>query len=839
MMISRILIILCLIISNFSVTYAAPAQVPQITVQNDIVHIPVRGEIAAVVYERGPRTWVVQNTPQFWSKNPAKNYQAKVYYQNFVSAISFITPAGKKPEVKYEKKAIRLAFVTKDEKPAAAPEYKKQPISGNIELILPPQEKPGKPIKFDDPDHKDTLMLVPVKTDQYSIDKALKFVDFKLLKTTVGLTFQPYIDNLLIEPKKGSVLVSSDEGLHLAFTKSPEAFIPLPPKRKEEPQEKEPLLAEAKVAPSKVVTPPVHDEETSITEVSQQLTQVAAPSNDLVFEITPFLRIEEWETNIPFAERMNELQEAVYDRSGEFLIDEAYNLARFYVTYGMGPEARNILKGIADKVPDVVGEARHIGLKALASLLLDEFYEAAKLLVNPLLDKDPRIVTWRWIANFLQHVEEGDKTSVLPGTVRINHMPHELKYAVLSRLMKNALRVEDFDSYVALSELARFDIRRPAERFYLTYLDGWHNYLIDQTDTAFDIWEYVAENGDRLNAVQARYAYVYKGIEAARLTRAEVLRELEYLTYAWRGDDFEHKTRYMLAKMLLEDGRLREALLQFKALIMQFPSHPQAPEITARMTGAFADFMLKKSNRLPKIDVIAMFEEFKELTPIGEQGDQIYYKVANFYLDLSLPDEAEPIFQHLAKFKLQGEQKANAGMKLCNIYMDKAKWGNALKALAGSEAKDVSENVTCEREELRAHILLNQGHFDHVISSLSDKNDSESQRLKAQAHVGLKDWSSVQKIYSDLLRALPEGEKLDTMSQFDVLNYSIALVFENDFDSLAGVKEKYGDEMKKSRFGAAFDLVSSSLSGSRVRDLTKEVAKLANVYQQYKMPQNS
>lgn len=832
MIIFRIMMLLCLITSSFS-AHAAPQTSPQIEFKEEgVVYIPVRGDVNAVVYERGPRTWIIQNTPQFWPKDPLIELDAKVYYQEHISAISFLTPQGQRPHVKFVKNGIELSFSKDAEEKTNVPEYKKQPISGNIEFVLPREDKPSNPITFKDPDHKDSLILVPFKTDRYGVSKSVKFVDFNVLKSAVGLSLKPEIDTLFVDSKRGSILVSSEEGLRLAFTEPHEAFIPLPtPLQKEQP-EKEPVLAEAKVAPMTVEAPPQAEAD---TETQEPVQAALKPSQDDILMLEPFLRVEDWETNIPFVDRQNELQEAVYNRtSGKFREEEAYNLARFYITYGMGREAIDILEGITAKLPERENTARHKGLKALAYLLEDKFYEANKLILDPSLSSDPRIVTWRWVANFLQKVEEGDKTEVLPGTVRINHLPSDLKYAVLSRLMKNALRVQNFDSYTSLSELARFHTQRPAQRFYLTYLDGWHNYLIDQTDTAFDIWEFVAENGDRLNAVQARYAYVYKGIEAARLTRAEVLQELEYLTYAWRGDDFEHKTRYLLAKMNLEDHHIREALTQFKALIMRFPSHPQAAEITTRMTEAFTDFMLVKSVNMSPIDVVAMFEEFKELTPIGEKGDEIYFRVANLYLDLSLPDEAEPILQHLTKFKLQGEQKANAGLKLCSIYVDKAKWDSALTALTTSEAENVPEAVVCERDELRAEILLNQEHYDHVLKMLSDKTDPASQRLKARAHSGLNDWGSAQKIYEDLLRALPEGEPLSLESQHDVLSYVISLVFEKDFDTLKVVNEKYGEDMHKGKFGQAFDLVSSSISADKIVDLAKDVTELTELYQQYK-----
>lgn len=831
MIFRQLFFVLCLITIPYLASALAPYSPPPITYKDGVLHLPVRGEITAAVFERGPKTWVIQNTPQFWPKKPIAELDANVYHQQFASAISMTTPKGTKPIVTYTKDGIEVKFAVPVNTEATPTQFTENIKTKDVEFTLPVTEKPGNVVKFQDPDHDDTLVVLPWKTSNYRVASPHKFKNFTLLPSVLGLVFEPDSDDLHIEAVPGQVTVSNEKKEQVAYLESSEAFIPVPVKPEGMIIVEEPVDV-AQVIPQEEQK--IEEELPPTAPHPEPLQVTASEAKEYVF-LEPFLRVEEWETNIPFVDRLNELQEGVYDRrQGKYNIDAAYNLVRFYVTYGMPLEAKNVIVAILGQNPELEKNPVHIGLTALIHAMNEDYYDANKLMKDPVLDKDPRVVSWRWATDFLQKFEEGDKTAKLPGTVNINHLPHDIIYAVLSRLLKNALRVEDFDTYVSLSELARFHAKQPKERFYLSYLDGWHNYLIDQTDTAFEIWEYVGEHGDRLNSVQARYAYAYKGIEAAKLTRAEVENELEYLTYAWRGDDFEHKTRYMLAKLMLEDSRIRDALLQLKTLITEFPNHPQAAEVTNKMTDAYVKYMLRTTSDLPPIDVLSMFEEFKELTPIGEKGDEIYFKVANLYLDLELPDEAAPILQHLMQFKLKGERKADAGMKLCSIYADKAAWDDALTALTSSEEKELSEDVICERDTLRANVLLNQKQYDTVLKMLEGKADSDSLRLQARANIGLENWSKARNIYEELLRTLPEEEINSQQSQHDILNYAIALVFDMDFVGLKNLREQYGEEMKKGKYAQPFDLVASSISTDKVKDLSKDVKALTTLYKKFK-----
>ena len=120
-----------------------------------------------------------------------------------------------------------------------------------------------------------------------------------------------------------------------------------------------------------------------------------------------------------------------------------------------------------------------------------------------------------------------------------------------------------------------------------------------------------------------------------------------------------------------------------------FGTHPDAPKIAEDMSGAFVDLYLKDAaDSLSAVQAIALFEEFKELTPAGEQGNVMIQKLADRLAQVDLLDRASKLLTLQVEFRLQGEEKARVGARLATILLLNKKPGLAAEAITNSDEKD-------------------------------------------------------------------------------------------------------------------------------------------------------
>src|SRR5436190_869833 len=100
------------------------------------------------------------------------------------------------------------------------------------------------------------------------------------------------------------------------------------------------------------------------------------------------------------------------------------------------------------------------------------------------------------------------------------------------------------------------------------------------------------------------------------------------LRYRWRGDATELETIRALGQLYLAQGRYREALEALRSAGKRLPDLPEALQLQADLSAAFRTLFLDGSaDGLEPIQALALFYDFKELTPLGADGDLMVRKL--------------------------------------------------------------------------------------------------------------------------------------------------------------------------------------------------------------------
>ena len=115
---------------------------------------------------------------------------------------------------------------------------------------------------------------------------------------------------------------------------------------------------------------------------------------------------------------------------------------------------------------------------------------------------------------------------------------------------------------------------------------------------------------------------------------------------------------------------------------------------------------------MPAIDALALFYDFRELTPIGARGDEMIRRLADRLVSVDLLDQASDLLQYQVDHRLQGAARAQVATRLAVIYLMDRKPDRALAMLAASRIGGLSNDLRDQRLLLESRALSDLGRHD-------------------------------------------------------------------------------------------------------------------------------
>ncbi|MDN3719922.1 hypothetical protein QW131_13800 [Roseibium salinum] len=165
-------------------------------------------------------------------------------------------------------------------------------------------------------------------------------------------------------------------------------------------------------------------------------------------------------------------------------------------------------------------------------------------------------------------------------------------------------------SEVSRAQAARYDILR-----------GRIADASGRSQEALTVFDLVARSEDRPRAAEAEYRALRIRYRDGVAGVQETVDRLAGLATSWRGDEIELKTLRFLAQLHAERGQYREAFEAMKSAVQAEPESDTTRLLQEEMNGLFnALFLDGKAEEMPPVKALALFYDFRELTPIGREG---------------------------------------------------------------------------------------------------------------------------------------------------------------------------------------------------------------------------
>ncbi|HET7678988.1 MAG TPA: tetratricopeptide repeat protein [Xanthobacteraceae bacterium] len=639
--------------------------------------------------------------------------------------------------------------------------------------VIIPFEEPRRLHRIADPDVGDNLLVITALGPARGFLKNQDFVEFRALASTHGVVLQPLADDLNAELSADKILVGRPAGLTLS-------------------------------------TGGYGDTRSGVTPV--------------VFD--PQLWGFDRQAN--FIERQSLLLRMAAEASEQRRNAARLDLARFYLAQGLDAEAKAVLDIALSAGRLTAEDAPSLVLRSISEIRMERPDDALKDLSNPLVGNQYDAPLWRALA----YTQQGKYADAREGfknvAAAIGTLPIELQRLALQKAVQAFIEVRDFAGAAALlNEFETIGVPRELEP-RLTLLSGRLAEGLGRTHEALTAYRTAANSSDRPAAAQARLRQIALRALLGDLSRREVISELERLAVTWRGDQTEVETLQVLARLYTEESRYRDAFYTMRSAMLAHPNSEMTRRIHDEAATTFDSLFLGgKGDGLPTIDALALFYDFRELTPIGRRGDEMIRRLSDRLVGVDLLDQAAELLQYQIDHRLQGAARVQVATRLAVIYLMNRKADRALATLRATRTADLPNELRNQRLLVEARALSDMKRHDVALEIIAHVPGREAIRLRSDILWAARRWAEAAEQLELLYGTRwQEWAPLAESERADVLRAAIGFALGEDAIGLIRFREKYAAKMADGADRRAFDVITASTgdNSAEFREVARSVA---------------
>jgi len=473
-----------------------------------------------------------------------------------------------------------------------------------------------------------------------------------------------------------------------------------------------------------------------------------------------------------------------------------------------------------------------------AHFLAYEFPEAETAFKNPTVEKEEELNLWRETLGVLLR-GDGDPDYIAYHDKYIRHYPPMMRQRLALVAADHYINQKKYNKALKIFDTLHKDAMLEDVQDHVQFLIGRVLAGTTQKDAARLMWQKLAEKTD--NAYirpRALFAITNLNLSENKISVEEAIQQLEPLRIMWRGDRFEVSLLTLLTRLYEEAGKYREALRAYREIITYFPNNPDNIEMTGKMADIFRKlFNEGEADKLPPLQALALYYEFRNLTPIGEEGDRMIQNLADRLTAVELLDRAASLLQHQVEFRLSGEERSRVGARLALIHLLQRKPKDALNVLELTGYGGNPPSLQHQRTLLTARALMGLDESKRALALLAGDDSLDARLLALSIEWKDQRWPEMIQIAEKLLSERVDPSQPLNKTETDVLmKLAIGYVFEKQRGQLQYLRDYFLPLVKDKESQDLFSFITEDtpLDYRNINKLTSQIGRMESFLANYR-----
>ncbi|WP_247876982.1 tetratricopeptide repeat protein [Azospirillum brasilense] len=661
-------------------------------------------------------------------------------------------------------------------------------------------------VTLSDPDVGDRLQVVPLPVPGNAIPESHRYADLELLPSYQGVVVRPIADAVTVRPVKEGVEVTAAGGLHL----SP--------------------VADAGSRPATAQTaslPPTPSPGGASNTLTPPTDPKPVPSGRRLFDLPAWKKGD----LDHYTEARQNLQLNIVNAPESERPRAQLDLARFYLANGFGQEAIGMMDVLQEAQPDLEGWPEFRALRGAARFLAGNTDAAAEDFAHPNLANNGEAALWRAAIAADRNDWPAAQAGFKAAAPILNSYPDPILTKLATRAAEAALKTGDAPfAKRLLDRIAERGGPDAEERPDVQYLRGLYYAQTNEPERALEQLTASYNSLDRYYRAKAGLALVNLQLAEGRMSPPAAAERLAGLTFTWRGDELEMQIRQRMGEVLIAAGQYADGFNAMKETAALVADTPRAEEITREMSRIFADLYKDGAQKLPTIEALQLYDQFRELTPVGEAGDEVIRQLAERLISVDLLNRAADLLQHQVEYRLSGEDKARVGTRLASVRLLDNKPEDALRALELSNVPNLPADLVGERRLMQAKALAELGRGDEALLLLAEDDSKPANSLRVDIAWRAQKWEAAAFALNKLIGAPPPPtQPINPATSQLVLNRAVALALAGDGTNLNLLRKEFGSAMTNGPDADAFRVLTRPEQALGLIDVNTVRSRVAEV----------
>jgi hypothetical protein len=633
-----------------------------------------------------------------------------------------------------------------------------------------------------DPDALDRIAVVMGFAPARGLLDGRRFVEFAALPSRQGLAVQAVADDLVVSIEGNDAVISRPSGLNVSTSQFVEA-----------PKQGAPIASNASSLAAVDFSAWGHNTGASRTETISKMILASSKSEG--------------------------------GMSGPRMA-----LARFYVAHGFGAEALGVLRSITNDDRTAETNVPFRVLRALANIQMARNKEAIADLSIEALGDDAHAALWRGIAAAGARDWRLARNNLIVSLKVISKYPEEWQARARASLGLSALELGDSAAAkLALEGMPEKNVS-DATKANVALVKALSDIALQKRDQAITQLDALAKSPIRPVAARAALEVTLLKIAAGTLDTKQAIDGLERLRFQWRGDEVELRTLSELGKLYVEQNKVREGMNTMRLAVRHFSDSDEARQTAAQMSSIFESLFLgERAEKLSPVQALSLFYDYKELTPVGSQGDEMIRKLVERLVAVDLLPQAAELLQHQVDNRLDGIAKAAVAARLAVIYIIDKQPSKALETLRATRQARLPDELIQQRELIEARALADTKAYNPALDLIASNLSEEADQLRADIYWDAQRWPDAAAKAESLLGTRYAGEgALTDVHRMSLMRACVAYSLAGDAASLERLRTRYTPKMMNTPDAKAFVMLTNApdVSSEDYRTFVKRLASV-------------